>query len=47
MEGQYEENYLLLKMNYRLLSWKKDYLELSDFEVTIETDGIEGRSKRQ
>ena len=36
---------LIIEDELPIAELEKDYLELSDFEVTIETDGIEGEKK--
>ena len=36
---------LIVEDELPIAELEKDYLELSDFEVTIETDGIEGEAK--
>ena len=36
---------LIIEDEMNIAELEKDYLELSDFEVTIETDGIEGEKK--
>ena len=36
---------LIIEDELQIAELEKDYLELSDFEVTIETDGTEGEKK--
>ena len=36
---------LIIEDELQIAELEKDYLELSDFEVTIETDGNEGEKK--